>query len=66
MLQTQISMAILQTDAISTNKQLINAVTQLSYKCTKTSELNFFHGCTCVNTMLKCFAVECVTAYTDH
>ena len=33
LLQTQISMTILQTDIISTNKQLINAV-----KCAGTSE----------------------------
>ena len=33
MLQTEISMTILQTDIISTNKQLINAVTQFLQMC---------------------------------
>ena len=30
------------------NKQLINEVSQSSYKCAETSELNLFHGQTCV------------------
>ena len=46
-LQTQISTTILQTDIISTNKQLINVVSQTSYKRPETSEINFFHGHTC-------------------
>ena len=29
---------------VSMNKQLLNAVSQSSYKCAETSELNFFHG----------------------
>ena len=37
-LHTQISTTIPQTDIISTNKQLINAVSQSSYKCAETSE----------------------------
>ena len=37
-LQTQISTTIPQTDIISTNKQLINAVSQSSYKCAEISE----------------------------
>ena len=53
MLQTQISTNILQT-VISKNNQLINAVTQSkSYKCAKTSELNFLYGHTCMYTTLK-------------
>ena len=43
-LQTQISTTIPQTDIISTNKQLINAVSQSSNKCAETSEIHFFHG----------------------
>ena len=31
------------------NKQLINAVSQSSYKYAETSELDFFHGYTCVH-----------------
>ena len=46
--QTQISKTIPQTDIISTNKQLINAVSQSSYKCAEISEINFFHGHTCI------------------
>ena len=38
---------------MSTNKQLINAVAQRSYKCAETSELNFFHGHTCIYTTLR-------------
>ena len=41
-------MTILQTDITNTNKQLINAVSQSSYKCAETSELNLFHGHTCL------------------
>ena len=40
-LQTQISTTIPQTDIISTNKQLINAVSQSSYKRAETSEKTF-------------------------
>ena len=40
---------ILQTDIISTNKQLITAVSQSSYKCAETSELKFLHGYTCIH-----------------
>ena len=43
-LQTQVSTTIPQTDIISMNKQLINAVSQSSYKCAETSELNSFQG----------------------
>ena len=32
-----------QTDIISTNKQLINAVSLSSYRCAQTSEINLFH-----------------------
>ena len=48
MSQTQISRTMPQTDIISTNKQLVNAVSQSCYKCAETSELNFFHGYTCI------------------
>ena len=40
MLQTEISMTIRQTDIISTNKQLNNAVTQSSHKCAERLQLN--------------------------
>ena len=44
-LQAQINTTIPQTDIISTNKQLINEVSQSSY----TMELNFFHGHICIH-----------------
>ena len=43
-----ISTTIPRTDIIRTNKQLINAVSQSSFKSAETSELNFFHGHTCI------------------
>ena len=44
----QVSTTIPETDSISTNTLLMNAVSQSSYKCAETSELNSFHGHTCV------------------
>ena len=49
LLQTPISTTILQTDIINMNKQLINAISQSSYKCAETLELNFFHGHTMIH-----------------
>ena len=42
------STTIPQTYIISTNMQLINAVSQSSHKCAETSEFNFFHGHICI------------------
>ena len=42
------STTIPQTDIISTNKQLINAVSLSSDKCTETSDLCLFHGYICI------------------
>ena len=47
-LQTQISTTLLHADIISTNKQLVNAISQSFYKCAETSELNLFHRHTCI------------------
>ena len=37
-----------QTDVISQNEQLINAVSRSSNKCAETQEISFFHGHTCI------------------
>ena len=52
-LQTQISTTVPQTDIISTNKQLINAVSQSSYRCAQTSEINLFHVYTTIRFLGK-------------
>ena len=46
--KTQISTTELQTYIISTNKQLVNAVSLSCYKYAEIPELNVFHGHTCI------------------